>query len=512
MVLVLIWALATRLYDAWPFSTDDAFITLRYGRHLGEGLGLRWNAGGPRVEGYSNFAYVLLAAALEALGSLSLFPFKVLGGIALAVTLYVQFKLARMFVGKTGALVVPALYLSHYGPVWWAVSGLETPLYSALVDATLWLGLTALGYGAVAEAPAAATREPSPRLLILAGMSAWLVSLVRPEGPLIFIALLGAVVVKTVRRRGASGESWRRRLDPALRVALGFVPLFGFYAAWRWLYFGELVPNTVLCKTGYADRFKLIESYLSAAPIALALAAVQLRRLTEPRTTALWLVILGYFVILIGADPIVAGFSRHFLAAHTLVCVFAVRTIVDANDFVMRHVSVPSDSIVHTGILATLFCALVVVGLPDGADYQTRAMDYVIRSRSRAELARYLRVEVPPQWHVALGDLGLVGWLARRPIIDSFCLNEPGLSHPPANESYSAAADWLLAQNPEVIVVHSRSRLGMRPRGLIHHALIEKQAFLTGYIPVVGFGAKSFNYLVFQRRDLENPDQKSIRK
>ena len=51
-----------------PFLSDDALITLRYAGRLLEGHGLTWTDG-PRVEGYSNLAWLLLCAGAGALGA-----------------------------------------------------------------------------------------------------------------------------------------------------------------------------------------------------------------------------------------------------------------------------------------------------------------------------------------------------------------------------------------------------------------------------------------------------------
>ena len=72
------------LSAAWPFTTDDAYITFRYGRNLAEGAGLTWNPTGPMVEGYSNFLYVLLSALVIASG-MSLAMIKWIGLAALAI-------------------------------------------------------------------------------------------------------------------------------------------------------------------------------------------------------------------------------------------------------------------------------------------------------------------------------------------------------------------------------------------------------------------------------------------
>ena len=52
---------------AYYFLCDDAFISFRYSRHLVDGLGLVWNPG-EVVEGYTNFLWVLIAAAGLGLG------------------------------------------------------------------------------------------------------------------------------------------------------------------------------------------------------------------------------------------------------------------------------------------------------------------------------------------------------------------------------------------------------------------------------------------------------------
>ena len=50
------------------FLTDDAFISFRYARNLSNGDGLVFNPGFERVEGYTNFLWVILLAACDAIG------------------------------------------------------------------------------------------------------------------------------------------------------------------------------------------------------------------------------------------------------------------------------------------------------------------------------------------------------------------------------------------------------------------------------------------------------------
>src|SRR5436190_21845758 len=47
---------------------DDQMISMRYAENLASGAGLVWNAGGPRVEGYSNFLWLLYMALFHVVG------------------------------------------------------------------------------------------------------------------------------------------------------------------------------------------------------------------------------------------------------------------------------------------------------------------------------------------------------------------------------------------------------------------------------------------------------------
>jgi len=50
--------------SAWPFAIDDAFIGIRYARHLAQGAGYVWNIAGPRTDGVTPLPWALLLAPL----------------------------------------------------------------------------------------------------------------------------------------------------------------------------------------------------------------------------------------------------------------------------------------------------------------------------------------------------------------------------------------------------------------------------------------------------------------
>ncbi|RYG85422.1 hypothetical protein EON77_05610, partial [bacterium] len=53
----------------WDFTVDDAYITLRYSRHLAEGFGPEWNLEGPRAEGYTAPLWMVLLALPHLVGA-----------------------------------------------------------------------------------------------------------------------------------------------------------------------------------------------------------------------------------------------------------------------------------------------------------------------------------------------------------------------------------------------------------------------------------------------------------
>jgi hypothetical protein len=63
------------------YMTDDAFISFRYARHLADGLGPVWSAGN-RVEGYTNFGWVLILAGAIKVGISPIAASRALGLVA----------------------------------------------------------------------------------------------------------------------------------------------------------------------------------------------------------------------------------------------------------------------------------------------------------------------------------------------------------------------------------------------------------------------------------------------
>ncbi|RMD98308.1 MAG: hypothetical protein D6812_13695, partial [Deltaproteobacteria bacterium] len=115
---------------AWHEITyDDALISLRYSRMLAEGHGLVWNPG-ERVEGYSNFSWVVLMALIRRMGGDIVVWTKIVGMLANLGTLLLLFSITTRKGYDPFAAAALAM-LAFFPPfVIWGVTGLETAFYT----------------------------------------------------------------------------------------------------------------------------------------------------------------------------------------------------------------------------------------------------------------------------------------------------------------------------------------------------------------------------------------------
>ena len=488
------------LHAAWAFDTDDAFITLRYARHLAEGHGIVWNVGeNPPVEGYSNFTFVVLGAAALRAGLDPILVFKLLCSLALLVSVGLMYGLARRWTGPVGATLPPLLFTAYAGTIWWTVSGLETAFYLMLA-----LGAAAAFVRAFRADDAAPWSLP---WLAGAGVLVFLAGLTRPEGPLLGMALGAALVADVVRRvfraravPGGPSRALRHGLRAAFALALAFALPYGLYFGWRLGHFGRLLPNTVYCKTGYVgDPFTLLRAFLTWTwPFAL-LAVFALRRF-DPRLWAAALVVVLYGIALFGADPIIAYWNRHFLTAGAFLVLLGV-----IGGFRLLRRLFPKTPPAVAELAAVLLFSVVTTGfLPNVRDaVSARARTYAARMEVREALGRSLDERLAPDETFVVGDAGMIPYVARARVIDAYCLNCGAMTRPPIDRDAARFVDYLMDERPEVIVVHSWGRDTMYPHELygVFPELLSRPAFTEGYAHVETFGYERYNYWVYERAD-----------
>ena len=218
---------------AW-FVCDDAFISFRYARNLVEGHGLVFNPG-ERVEGYTNFLWVLELAALWKVFGLR--PENVAPWLSVLCTIgtlaaVVWWAASLPGLRRRGLLIWMALGFlctSATFAVWTSGGGLETRQFTLFV---------------VVAVVCLSVHTDSRRGLLAASLSLAAAAYTRPEGLLIAVCCFGWFVAQRI----VAARRLRVDVRELCWLVLPFVTLVGAQFLFRYGYYGEWLPNTYYAK------------------------------------------------------------------------------------------------------------------------------------------------------------------------------------------------------------------------------------------------------------------------
>lgn len=290
------------------FRIDDAYITFSFSKNLASGNGPIFSHG-LRVEGYSNFLWMVLTA-LGYLFAPHADPYLTARGfslLSLAFAAVAVYRLVRRFSRHAlPALLAVALLFSCTDLFRAAMSGLESAAFSVAV-----LG----GWYAYLSEPASRRRWSLCAFLPAA--------LLRIDGFVPLLVALGFEVLSAFDERRFSFKTLARWVLPAFAV-------WAIYFAWRYAYYGLPLPTTYYAKSmvtaneperGIHQLWGFVHDYGLIAFIPVALAPL----FWGPRreALALWTAIalgLGYATH-VGGDWM--PFERFFLPAVPLGAVLA---------------------------------------------------------------------------------------------------------------------------------------------------------------------------------------------
>lgn len=218
----------------WPGETtrtaclfDDAMIGMRYAENLARGHGLVWNPG-ERVEGYTNFLWILAMTGVHALTGdrgLACLAVQLLGVVVMLAIGWGTRSLALRLTGNLAVARLSALLsVSYYPLVYWSLMGMETGL------ATLCVLLAARDL---------LHRTAHPRFLWGYPLACAAAVLARPDLLLVAILFLAARYPDARRAK----TTWNVFLEGAL-----FALPVGLHLLWRHATYGEWLPNTYTLK------------------------------------------------------------------------------------------------------------------------------------------------------------------------------------------------------------------------------------------------------------------------
>ncbi len=426
LVLALCSALfSALLYLGWSYSygslgfpLDDGWIHQTYARNLARTGQLSYVPGQPSAGSTSPLWTILLSIGYLLGLDYRLWTY-LLGAVGLALTAWTAYHLAcRLFPDQPWAAPLTGLLCAlEWHLVWAAFSGMETILFTWLALLTMNLQLT------IRRSPFAIRRS----LFAITGIAAGLLTLTRPEG-LLLAGLVGLALLWRARREA--------RWQGVLAVA-GYGLVFALVIL-PWLTFNLSVseqpfPNTfyakqteyrillslplgtrltrVLLPTVVGAQILLIPGFLYAAFRALRSPP----RLTPhaSRTDSLpllwWLVtILAYALRL----PVNYQHGRYLIPTIPILFIFGSWGTLS----LLRPDSRPTIVRAFSRAMSIAALALLLIFWIIGA--RAYAADVGFIEGEMVAVAHWLEDNTPSDALIAVHDIGAVGYLVDRPLLD----------------------------------------------------------------------------------------------
>lgn len=508
-----VWILAVpQLLGTWIL--DDAFISFRYAENLVNGFGLTFNPGGDIVEGYTNFLWTLILAGTIALGWEPVLTAQFLCTALALATLLLAYRGARGW-WPTGvwALLPPALLAINPSFLLYTTrgSGMETALvtFLSLIALLLLWRAQHVKSGLVVG--------------IFAGVVCALVVMARPDGAL--VPLAGGIVL-SMHLWSREGRAWA---FPTLGgLIIGFSVLYLPYFAWRWSYYGFLLPNTFYAKTGatvaqvqrgwYYTRDFFQSLGLRSLIVLLGLSGVAMVRTwwqgddlspSSPPSPSrrspavlLWtfLLLTAGYVTAVGGDHF--PLWRFFVVVTPPLMLLITHGAVEAwhltsslSTWLSATLSTrPSSSLMARAIWGIsfiptavavmallLFTVLNITPLPslDSRDPRGRIWGEHYVALKNRELGWWVRFNTPPDAVIATGIAGAMPFYGHRTVIDTLGLNNVHIAHLDVDTMGEGVAgaektdtEYVLNQQPDYIPHATSGAFADNPRFQQHYELM----------------------------------------
>jgi len=447
-----------------PFLQDDAYISFRYVQNYLNGDGLVFNAG-ERIEGYTNFLWVILLALTANFGYDLPETARWLGILVSAGAVVATFLLARRVLSgftarwvSIGALIAAAWVAVNPAVHYWSVAGLETGLFTFLVTCALerLLAGSALSWNLLA-----------------------LATLTRPEGGLIFVICAGWYVSRDI-------SSFKRRWQqPAMYYVLPLVP----FALFKLYYYGSLFPNPFYAKTGFSPEYwqsgiGYLWLYLQHFGLWGLLPGVMVLGVFRARWKAslglmaiVWLVYTMY-IVSIGGDVLRA--HRFFVPVWPVFAVAVIGAVVTlAHTLHRKTIILWGTAIIGAGIAAYQWF------YPQEYFLTSRGLELSIVEKMRS-VASLLKGTDNRNFSICASTIGRLGYdLEGHTLIDMLGLTDSTVARHPETipgmettwKERNFNAGYILSRDPDYILFST----GYKPSAPAERALILHSKFRQNY-------------------------------
>ncbi len=415
------------------FPLDDAWIHQSYARNLGLHGTMAFSPGEPSTGSTSPAWTVLLAA-----GYLLQVPFfswaYIWGSIFAVATAYTAAHLSHSYFGDfERAVIVAVICIIEWHLAWAALSGMEISLFIFLTLLTLLC----------------LHRNAPPYLM---GLLIGLTFLVRPEG-IILGGLYGLNLLFTNRRYP------RQMFKTIGTFVIVFLLVISPWVIFNLNYSGRPFPNTISSKFmqyGYpwspANSLKYVWNvliYFLEGPLMLLVpcAGISLYGALRTRRTDLihplaWaLILIGLYAVLL---PAIYHHGRYLMPLIPLITIFGVDGLSQLLE------KLPHKPLFRPAIWVVLGCMVIALWV-NGAS--TFALQTKLLNESHMQAARWVDAHAPKDAVIAAHDIGIIGYIAQRQIVDLAGLVTPEVIA--IMNDQSKLTDFVLERKVTYVIVFS---------------------------------------------------------
>jgi len=436
------------------FHADDCYISFRYALNLYNGHGLVWNPG-ERVEGYTNFLWVILMA----FGMMIKIPPEVfsnaLGIMSGLVVLVSLVYLSAKNTSWTNPIIclTPLILVTSRSFTGWCTGGLATMFYTMLLFLAILQFLR--------------EREQKVQFPITSSILLSLSSLTRPDA-LLFTLVIGIFFIVDVFLK-------KRKFISLLIWISPYILIVGTHFLWRHSYYGFWLPNTFYAKVSgfwgiqgyrYLSLFHQDYKVLFFLPLIFITILVG-RKFVYALFLAMVIVYLGY-VFYIGGDLYEFRFLIYIFPYFFWLLVEGIRLIAGLH-FKQRWLKFTS-VIVAFGIYAALLGTTYAGSIKESkkARYDIDTLRGTKKyTQERVWAGKFLRSLIdkgllPDDIILCTGGAGAIPYYTQWPTVDLLGLNDVKIAHQKFNMSRRvghqkrATNEYLRKRKVELLDVNNR--------------------------------------------------------
>jgi len=449
---ILIFFVLYCFFLSWSFlfqNVDDAYISYRYGKNLMEGKGLVYNEG-EYVEGYTNFLWTVITAPFTQVKSFDVSIFSSSLGLLISLAnLLLIALIAKSFNEEHKEfyrylLLLPTLFLALDDSIaFWAIGGMEFPMYTLFI-----LGIFYNYYK---------LNESGKHLgyLIIFLM---LCTLTRPEGNMILVITLSHMFI------------YHKRINNFRKVILSIILFYALFCAayygFKYLFYGQLIPNTFYAKgvTDFKMNLVLGTKYLAMCLgtrlyIFIFILFIPFKKAFSDFKLSFMLgfvLIYIIYLVIVGGDWMIA--NRFFVPIVPLLYLLSAVGFVNF----IKKISIYYNNVNRALTLARYISALMAIALFILTLSLLEYNQLIIKdNNARYEMqwsmfGKWLKMNTPPNTVIAVGPAGKIPYYSELYTIDMWGLNNDYIAKTKSKRLQAGHKkfdiEYVLSLNPEYII------------------------------------------------------------